>query len=162
MSTALANVPGHLTIKVLYSDDDIIVIDKPCNLRSVPGHAAEQSDDRADDNVIKDPSGASAKDAKPQRLTAQEAWVKAVLSFAPENNAIDDSTTAIVNDKSDNNQDGHQNEAVDELIRNLSVTSDTSSIPRKCPVFERYCQRNRRRLLPSFPELDSAEESNST
>ena len=164
MSTALANVPDHLTIKVVYSDDDIIVIDKPCNLRSVPGHATEQSDDhRVDGNVIVDPSGKSVKEAKPQRLTAQEAWVKAVRSFAPENNEIGEATVTLpVSDKPDNHQDNHQSKAVDELIRNLSVTSDTSSIPRKCPVFERYCQRNRRRLLPSFPELDSSEESNST
>ena len=147
MDSALANVPAHLTIKVLYSDDDIIVIDKPCNLRSVPGHASEQN--KNDDDVEK--TNEKSVDDKPQRLTAQEAWVKAIHSFASQNGkAVNDShTSQIVSG------DDYQNKAINELIYNLSITSDTNSIPRKCPLFERYCQRNRRRLLPSFPELDS-------
>ncbi|EED95703.1 predicted protein [Thalassiosira pseudonana CCMP1335] len=46
-TASLTNVPPHLTIRVLYSDDDIVVIDKPANLRSVPGHASNSPD--ADD-----------------------------------------------------------------------------------------------------------------
>lgn len=139
MATALANVPAHLTIKVLYSDSDVVVIDKPCDLRSVPGHATERSEeiDESENNVD--------GNVKPQRLTAQEAWVHAIRSFR-------DETDSNVTQKT---SDDEQSKAANELISNLSVTSDANSIPRKCPTFERYCQRNRRRLLPSFPQLDT-------
>jgi hypothetical protein len=143
MASASAKVPSHLTIKVLYSDDDIIVIDKPCNLRSVPGHAADQDESDVNNNAHDDVEAAREK---PQRLTAQEAWVNAIRSFALEHQNVSSTQT---------DQDGdNQSQAVDELIKNLSATPDANSIPRKCPTFERYCQRNRRRLLPSYPELD--------
>ena len=70
MATALAKVPAHLAIKIIYTDDDVIVIDKPCDLRSVPGHAAERHE--GDDNTTANADGDAAK-PKPQRLTAQEA-----------------------------------------------------------------------------------------
>jgi hypothetical protein len=153
MATVITNVPPHLTINILYSDDDIIVIDKPCDLRSVPGHANERDDDEnggADSTTAPTEETVEAQ-SKPQRLTAQEAWVMAVRSFASGEKSDDNSTQNQIHDGDDN-----QTRAVDELIRNLSATSDTSSVPRKCSTFERYCQRNRRRLLPSFPELDTA------
>jgi hypothetical protein len=109
----------------------------------VPGHAAEQG--QSDVNTDAHGDVEAAKE-KPQRMTAQEAWVNAIRSFALEHQNV----SPIQADKDDDKQ----SQAVDELIRNLSATSDTNSIPRKCPTFERYCQRNRRRLLPSFPELD--------
>ena len=145
MASALTNVPAHLLIKVIYSDDDIIVIDKPCNLRSVPGHATPGSGLKIDDNGEDEDSVRGVAEVKPQRLTAQEAWVQAIRSFAFQDG---EKIYPVKND------DDNRGEIVHELIRNLSVTSDTSSIPRKCPTFERYCHRNRRRLLPSFPELD--------
>ena len=150
MASSLAHVPAHLTIKVLYSDDDIIVIDKPCNLRSVPGHASEQNGngDKYDEGNRDEKS----TNGKPQRMTAQEAWVKAIRSFASQDGKTGDDD---VTSQTIVSQDDYQNRAVNELTHNLSITSDTNSIPRKCPVFERYCQRNRRRLLPSFPELDT-------
>ncbi|KAL3793529.1 hypothetical protein HJC23_007269 [Cyclotella cryptica] len=152
---ALANVPAHLTIKVLYSDDDIIVIEKPCDLRSVPGHATPKSyasGDDDDDGDDADSNGESPKaNSHGQRLTAQEAWVKAIRTFAMEEGPIAGEDTPQTTTPAA--EDTHT-QAVDELIRNLSATADTNSVPRKCPTFERYCQRNRRRLLPSFPELD--------
>jgi hypothetical protein len=161
--------PDHLTIKVLYSDNDIIVIDKPCDLRSVPGHATPRAK-TSDGSGDQDDSGADEdlSESKPrvQRLTAQEAWVRAILSFVAIEGQNTEERQLLLSDNSlkqqDTAKDDTQTQAVDELIRNLSVTSDTSSIPRKCPTFERYCQRNRRRLLPSFPELDKPSPANST
>ena len=72
--------------------------------------------------------------------------MQAIHSFAS------DSKTDI--DTRNSHEQDSETKVVDELISNLSVTPDINSIPRKCPVFERYCQRNRRRLLPSYPELD--------
>ena len=40
----LASVPMQQRIQVLYSDDDIVVFEKPCNLRSVPGNAKSPTD----------------------------------------------------------------------------------------------------------------------
>ncbi|KAL7524434.1 hypothetical protein ACHAXR_000569, partial [Thalassiosira sp. AJA248-18] len=58
------------TVRVLYSDDDIVVIEKPCDLRSVPGHANPPSDAAADVVARTGDSGRQS-----QRRTAQEAWV---------------------------------------------------------------------------------------
>ncbi|KAL7476399.1 hypothetical protein ACHAW6_002265 [Cyclotella cf. meneghiniana] len=150
---ALANVPIHLSIKVLYSDNDIIVIEKPCDLRSVPGHATPKSNGSGDDDLDDaDSNGESSKaNSHAQRLTAQEAWVNAIRSFAMKDGPIAGKTTP---QKAVPTAEDTQTQAVDELIRNLAATPDTSSVPRKCPTFERYCQRNRKRLLPSFPALD--------
>jgi len=45
---SLAHVDPNLCIRILHVDEDIVVVDKPCNLRSVPGHATTAAGD--DDN----------------------------------------------------------------------------------------------------------------
>ncbi|KAL7435986.1 hypothetical protein ACHAXM_004947 [Skeletonema potamos] len=62
-------IPQHLQIRVMHADDDIVVIDKPANLRSVPGHADSPTDTTI---KLKRPS---------DRLTAVEAWIQAIKSI---------------------------------------------------------------------------------
>lgn len=114
----MEKVPQHLRIKVLYEDEDIIVIDKPPNLRSVPGHANPP------------PASSSAPhddDAKESRLAPQEAWIQALESFRNEKGAIDTAS---------------------KWLLNLAMTRNVASVPRKWSTFLRYVQRSQRRLNP--------------
>lgn len=65
----LENIPERLRIRILHEDEDIIVIDKPAMLRSVPGHANPP------------PTSSDDADQASPRLTAQEAWIQAIQSF---------------------------------------------------------------------------------
>eukprot|EP00984_Skeletonema_dohrnii_P015541 scaffold6739_cov186-Skeletonema_dohrnii-CCMP3373.AAC.3 len=123
------NIPQHLQIRIIHADDDIIVIDKPANLRSVPGHADSPTDTTI---KLKRPS---------DRLTAVEAWIQAIKSIP-----LDDS-------------DSYKNEYVKELLQNIITTNNLSSIPRKLEPFARYVFRNRKRLLPSHIHIDDEPES---
>lgn len=78
----MENVPDHLRIKVIYKDEAIVLIDKPCNLRSVPGHANPP------------PTAAHltrANSEKENRFTCQETWTQAILSF--NNDEADDTAS---------------------------------------------------------------------
>jgi hypothetical protein len=138
---SLPNVPSHLTIRVLHSDDDIVVIDKPCDLRSVPGHAnpPPQEEETPRSNI----EGESLS----HRRTAQEAWVKAIELMSVEDDGSNNANATSMEDAS-----------VREVIRNLRTTADPSCVPRKLDTFVKYCQRNQRRLLPSFTGLRDREE----
>ncbi|KAL9185280.1 hypothetical protein ACHAXT_003057 [Thalassiosira profunda] len=140
----------RLQIRVLHSDDDIVVIDKPCDLRSVPGHAnpppPEKQGPRRQEGASVDGAGESS-----QRRTAQEAWVKAIQLISAgegEGNAVELSAGC-------NGDDGPSVEeaAARELLRNLGTTANPSCVPRKLETFVKYCRRNTKRLIPSFPEL---------
>jgi hypothetical protein len=117
-------VPSHLTIRILYSDDDIVVIDKPCDLRSVPGHASPP-----------------APQSHPPRRTAQEAWVQAIRFMSADRFTVGDP--------------GEEKDVAvsTELMHNLGNTADSICVPRKLDTFLKYCHRNSKRLLPSFPDL---------
>lgn len=41
----LSHIPMERRIRVLYADASVVVVDKPCNLRSVPGFAESRADD---------------------------------------------------------------------------------------------------------------------
>mmetsp|Transcript_31819 Transcript_31819/g.66883 ORF Transcript_31819/g.66883 Transcript_31819/m.66883 type:complete len:463 (+) Transcript_31819:25-1413(+) len=147
---SLPNVPSQLTIRILYSDSDLVVVDKPCNLRSVPGHAnpppQEKERPRSDVGV----DAARGGDIGPQshRRTAQEAWVKAIqLTCLEEDTSISTSGKTIKQDIS------MEDAAVKEVLRNLGSTASPSCVPRKLETFVKYCHRNSKRLLPSFPDL---------
>ncbi len=114
----MEHVPEYLRIKIIYKDDNIIVIDKPCNLRSVPGHANPPPSP----SVVN--STARAKSHKENRLTSQEAWTRAILSF--QNQDITD--------------------VASKWLSGLSKTGNLSSIPRKWGQFRRYVIRNQCRL----------------
>lgn len=99
------------------------MIDKPCNLRSVPGNAKSQPTE----NV---------------RRTAQEAWVMAVQSFARV-------STQVQTEESQRNKGGIEEVAILCLQNIANMNSNLlESIPRKLKLFQRYFERNHKRLLP--------------
>ena len=61
------SIPQHLKITILYHDKQIVAINKPNNLRSVPGNAQQQ--------------GGQKRQRHEQRLTAHEAWIAALDSL---------------------------------------------------------------------------------
>lgn len=132
-------IPQHLQIRVIHADDDIVVIDKPANLRSVPGHADSPTDTSV---KLKRPS---------DRLSAAEAWVKAIKSIPRDDDDADDS--AVGEAKIDS--------SVKDILRNIRTTNNPSSIPRKVEPFARYVFRNRKRLLPSYKDGDEPDDSDS-
>ena len=138
MSMSLSNVPAHLTIRILYSDDDIVVIDKPCDLRSVPGHAENQP-----------PRDSSDK------ISAQGAWVKAIQLLSASEDKEDSNDSDHPTSKQTNSECvGMEDVAVKEIIKNLGApTSNVAGVPRKLETFIKYCHRNSKRLLPSFTDL---------
>lgn len=71
----MACIPEHLRIRVLYEDEALVVVDKPCNLRSVPGHANPPPEPTQDFHKIEHNS---------HRFTAQESWVLAIRSCQEE------------------------------------------------------------------------------
>ena len=95
-------IPRSLCIRVIHSDEQIVVIDKPCNLRSVPGHATttsrtvdmekeENDNDNHSTSTQTHPASRSESRKRPRqceqvtkmdgkfsKMTAQEAWVEAI------------------------------------------------------------------------------------
>ena len=140
----LEKVPQHPWISVLFSDDDIVVINKPCDLRSVPGHAEPPTS-----------KNAGVGDVRP-RLTAHEAWVESIrqTSAAARRKATGERASAEPSDDSDGGGKKNNAAAADECFRNLT-TADPAYVPRKLGVFVRYCHRNSRRLFPSREDLHS-------
>jgi tRNA pseudouridine32 synthase / 23S rRNA pseudouridine746 synthase len=63
-----SKIPSYRQIRILHEDAFIVVIDKPCNLRSVPGIAA------------------GSKRPRESQLTSQEAWLRALQFFQNDNN----------------------------------------------------------------------------
>ena len=63
---------------------------------------------------------------------------------------------AVVTERKDKigNHEISMEAAVTELLHNIgSTTTNPSCVPRKLQLFVNYCNRNTKRLLPSFPEL---------
>ena len=129
-------IPQHLQIRVIHADDDIVVIDKPANLRSVPGHADSPTDTSV---KLKRPS---------DRLSAAEAWVKAIKSIPRDDDDADDHDVG----------EAKIDSSVKEILRNIRTTNNPSSIPRKVEPFARYVFRNRKRLLPSYQDGDEPDD----
>jgi tRNA pseudouridine32 synthase/23S rRNA pseudouridine746 synthase len=116
---------GRLPIEIVYHDKDIIVVNKPSNLRSVPGHA-DPPPSSGDKKRKRDDSS---------RLGAQQAWIEALRLLSSENN--------------------HNNaERTDEdmcmqvwLQRLGGQANQRVSVPRKYAAFARYLQRSRSRIF---------------
>ena len=84
------------------------------------------------------------------KLTTQQAWVKAIELLGEED------THTSNEDQSNNEKVAIEELAVMEIIHNLgSTTSNTAGVPRKLETFIKYCHRNSRRLLPTYPDLHS-------
>jgi tRNA pseudouridine32 synthase/23S rRNA pseudouridine746 synthase len=124
-SDRLASIPEGLRVKVIHHDDHIIVVFKPANLRSVPGHAV--SGQKRPREEEKGTLSAGASD--PSRRTGQEAWMEAIRSFAAQNSSDDE---------------------IDKYLARLGASERClTSIPRKYKTFCRYMERNRHRIFES-------------
>lgn len=106
--TKLEHIPPHLRIRIILRDESIVVIDKPPNLRSVKGL-----------------SGRKRPREEGSRLTASEAWTKALQVAMPSEKDPIENCLARLNQKD----------------------SRLASIPRKRKLFQRYIERNRQRLF---------------
>ena len=139
-SSCSSKIPPHLAIDVLYADDSVVVINKPCHLRSVPGHANPPTlgkRKRPSDDIASTTSNAGGDTKSPSnRQTAQEAWMAAIQSFAEES---DDETS----------EDGCASSA-DQRVRSFLKKLSTfakNGIPRKKKLFVKYANRNSQRLF---------------
>jgi tRNA pseudouridine32 synthase/23S rRNA pseudouridine746 synthase len=113
----LAKKGSRLPIEIVYQDKDIIVVNKPSNLRSVPGHA----------NPL--PSGdKKRKRDDSSRLGAQQAWIEALRLLSETNTEGDDDMNVW-------------------LQRLGGKVNQRVSVPRKYAAFARYLQRSRSRIL---------------
>lgn len=160
----LSWVPSHLRIRLIHVDKDIIVIDKPCNLRSVTGHAHPPSD--ADGPRKRPRSHQSSSDFPPggdgmttndtdasQKRTAQEAWELAILSFATTAKTVDDERH---NEEDSQTKDMNDNREVLNCLQRLGASKTLlASVPRKQKLFLRYVQRNYKRLFKGPSSLSS-------
>jgi hypothetical protein len=134
-----SQIPEQLRIRILQDTEDFVVIEKPCNLRSVPGHANPPPLPL----LLKNRKRPRPEDGTntPLRRTAQEAWVLALQSFQQKekdsNDNKNNSTTSM--------------DVADQCLQRLATSESSSklleSVPRKYKVFRRYVQRNRKRLF---------------
>mmetsp|Transcript_26677 Transcript_26677/g.76967 ORF Transcript_26677/g.76967 Transcript_26677/m.76967 type:complete len:461 (-) Transcript_26677:161-1543(-) len=145
--TRIAKIPAHLAIDVLYADDSVVVINKPCHLRSVPGHAnppptlgkrKRSSDDSAAAAAGTDIDPSNPKNESSNRQTAQEAWMAAIQSFAEEE--------AVESAEGGASPSDDESRRVRSFLRKLS-TFAKNGIPRKKKLFIKYANRNRQRLF---------------
>ena len=154
-----SRIPDHLRIQVLYKDSDIVVINKPHNLRSVPGHAstlfptASIIDREKDDKNNKNNSNNNHKKRKrPSSVgddnnehdlyqrTSQEAWVEAIRHLSSTAQADQDSGSDVWTTPEETK--------VRTYLQRLGENpARIVSIPRKFAPFTRYLQRNKKRIL---------------
>jgi 23S rRNA-/tRNA-specific pseudouridylate synthase len=163
-SLLFQTIPPRLRIQIIYQDDDIIVVTKPCGLRSVPGNAD------AEDNVLKSsldrkrPRSPTSREQQ-QRLTAQQAWTEAIRLLAMTNkNTTTTSTTTTTDtntttssssssgdsgDSSSNDNNNNNNASLMSVyLQRLGANPNRlASIPRKYPTFCRYIRRSHARLF---------------
>ena len=127
-SQPLSQIPRHLRIRVIEDDTEFVVIEKPCNLRSVPGHANPPPSDKKRKRSPSQPN---------RQRTAQEAWVEAIISFQGSEKGTD---------------------AVHQCLQRLASFENKliESVPRKCKLFRKYVARNQRRLM--IPKGEQLEE----
>jgi len=167
---ALASVPQHLRIQVLYSDDDIVVIHKPPNLRSVPGHASPtKSDSEAvtthnkrkledNENVVVQQQSLTKNAETMGRKTGQEAWIAAIQQLTSEEQIPTKNTSDCPEDKI-RIQTCLQRLAYGDT-KNNNDKSKLASIPRKLKAFTRYVERNHKRILAGSSLPSSMQNAN--
>ena len=123
----LAQVPEALRIRVICDTSDFVVIEKPCHLRSVPGHASPPASRKR-----KQPG---SEKTSSERRTAQEAWVLAIQSF--------------LQDEASSPEGSESKEDIAERCIAILSKFDAgalASIPRKLKVFQRYLERNQKKF----------------
>ena len=137
---ALSGVPPHLRIRILHSDEDVVVLDKPCDLRSVPGHKYPPPPQKRRRRSPDASNGGTGP--RSHRRTAQEAWV-ASIKLLGEGRGIAEE---------DGRDRSTESCASTELVIRLGATAKPDCVPRKLEAFVRYCHRNAHRLLPDLAE----------
>lgn len=142
----LAHIAPPLRIDLVYQDEAIIVVHKPCNLRSVPGNAEpppSSTTGKRKERDGYDDSCDTTNNNKP--LSAQEAWVAAIQRLAEQAKNKPTATTQKENDEDDDND---QQMLQPSWFCGLGgQKSQRTSIPRKYAPFSRYVQRSRRRIF---------------
>ena len=140
----LTSIPINLQIQILYDCPHFVVINKPSNLRSVPGHAnpppSTSAGNKRPRSAQREGQGNSAGEEK---RTAQEAWVMAVKSF-DRNHDTETSSTMPCND----NVDIHQTSL--RCLQRLASSANSKmieSVPRKLKIFRRFVERNQNTLF---------------
>lgn len=146
-STGLERTPAHLQIEVIHQDEDILVVHKPCNLRSVPGNAdppPTTTGKRKDRDYQDSHEKVQIGDNPQPPRTTQEAWVEAIKILARGYGEAKENPPT----EPDEDKDLHI-----YLKRLGAKESQRASIPRRYPAFSRYIQRSRSRI---FGEDDSS------
>ena len=162
MSDVLGKVPSYLRIKIVHSDEHIIVVHKPSLLRSVPGTRKENHN--AD--ISSDDGGASKNnpiDNVPKIATGQEAWTEAMLYYQDEE--IRENAVACEIQKNRDKAkhlDAKLMINVKLLLKNLAAKPKKAikSIPRRKHAFEKYVTRNAKTILPHLLRKNNASTSN--
>lgn len=125
---ASTSTPRHMQISVLVDEKTFVVVDKPPNLRSVPGNASDPTDNNERKRKRTDSSDHPAADEKP-RQKAYVSWVLALQSFSSETGLVS-STSAVIR----------------KVLVALAQSSH-SSIPRNRSKFAAYLKKNWKRLV---------------
>ncbi len=186
ISQRLSKIPNALRIRILFSDEAIIVIHKPYLLRSVPGLLHRTSsinvtndksssslkrkilaiDENDNENVNTAKESVSNGDDKKRGVSSsrkeliQSLWIHAIQHFQ---NEIITSTSNLDDTDTDTDTDadiGTNNAKI--ILHNLSTKksqSSLSSVPRKCKPFKRYCHRN---IISLLPHLVTSSSNNTT
>ena len=144
----VSKIPEHLRIRVLFEDEDIVIVDKPSGLRSVPGNAnppptgTERSRKRPYSDVSKSAEVGTTTDATSpaghsmERRTGQEAWLLAIQSFRGGR------------DQAGGADDDDETCSISCLQRLADIPNIAMHAPRKFKLFHRYIVRNQKRLFP--------------
>ena len=156
LEDCLAEIEPQLRIRVIHLDEDIIVIDKPCNLRSVPGHlhprpSSSEEHPRPSQkrpHAATQEAAALTSSSNAARMTAQQAWEAAIRSFSSP--STDNSAEKKRKAVSSNREEANTNNTLDitSYLKQLSAADSlVASIPRKWKLFHRYIARNQKRIL---------------
>ena len=141
-ASRLETIPQHLRIRILYSDDSIVVLKKPSLLRSVPGNI------KSCDHSEEAPSQPSAS----PRI--QQAWFEAIRYYNDKLKADQavNQVTSKFSKKPMQSDSGHLKCICNAqlLLNRLASKSDSavSSIPRRNQTFKGYISRNIKTILP--------------
>ncbi|KAL3935470.1 MAG: hypothetical protein SGBAC_009013 [Bacillariaceae sp.] len=165
-----------LRIRILFSDADIVVLSKPPNLRSVPGHAVEATTPATTPTATETTMSKSKK--RKRTMSAQEAWMAAIRSFPLDLDAAADNN----NNKSKSNNNNYyknnhsENKNTKDDTNNIinsqkllsrlaaSVVSPGANVPRNYKKFASYMERNKRRIfnLNNHDDNDDGDDDNET
>lgn len=136
----LEKIPKHLRIKILHSDEQIIVVNKPSLLRSVPGNIKER-------DYSEEVSSIHQNTAR----TMQQAWIEAIRFYHDKQRGNDAVACALQrNPEPTKSLDGELKSNAIHILARLAAKSDNivKSISRKGGAFRKYVSKNVKTILP--------------